>query len=168
MRKTLYVFIGLLIALVSASPALAGWSDVVSGVKDSLTDSKTTDVRGTEASDSEVIQGLKEALTQAATKSVDALGKEDGFLKNPAVTIPVPSHLTMVAKGLKAAGQESIFLNKHGFSSKGGLLDSISTLFNDNTCRYFIPYGIKDEEQLEMLCDDLLRGGFSFLPGGER
>lgn len=111
MKKTLYVFICLLIGLFSTSPTFAGWGDVVSGVKDSLSTSETTDIRGAEASDSEVIQGLKEALTQAATKSVDALGKENGFLKNPAVAIPVPSHLTMVAKGLNAAGQEELVDN---------------------------------------------------------
>ena len=109
--QKIYIFICLLAALCLPSPTLAGWTDVISGVKDSLSTPKTTDERGAQASDSEVIQGLKEALTQAATKSVDALGKENGFLKNPAVTIPVPSHLTMVAKGLKAAGQEELVDN---------------------------------------------------------
>lgn len=108
MRKTPYVLICLFVGSMWAGPALAGWSDVVSGVKESLTSTATGDQRGAQASDSEVITGLKEALTKAAQKSVDTLGKEDGFLKNPEVTIPAPSYLTMAAKGLKAAGQEQL------------------------------------------------------------
>jgi hypothetical protein len=37
--------------------------------------------------------GLKEALTQGAGKAVDLLGRNDGFLGNPKVKIPLPENL---------------------------------------------------------------------------
>ena len=108
MRKAVFMNVCLILCLGLSVPAFAGWSDVVSGVKDSLTSSASGDTRGAAASDSEVVQGLKESLMQAAQKSVDSLGKQDGFLKNPDVAIPVPGHLALVAKGLKTAGQEQL------------------------------------------------------------
>ena len=46
------------------------------------------DISGQDASG-----GLKEALTQGAGKAVDLLGRNDGFLKNPKVRIPLPGSL---------------------------------------------------------------------------
>lgn len=43
--------------------------------------------------------GLKEALTQGAGKAVDLLGRNDGFLGNPKVKIPLPSYMEK-AEGL--------------------------------------------------------------------
>lgn len=41
--------------------------------------------------------GLKEALTQGASKAVDLLGRQDGFLGNPKVKIPLPESIEKVA-----------------------------------------------------------------------
>lgn len=44
-------------------------------------------------SDKDAGGGLKEALSQGASKAVALLGKQDGFLKNPKVKIPMPDGL---------------------------------------------------------------------------
>ena len=48
--------------------------------------------------------GLKEALTQGAGKAVDLLGKENGFLGNPKVKIPLPGKLEKAADTLRSFG----------------------------------------------------------------
>ena len=61
--------------------------------------------------------GLKEALTQGAGKAVDLLGKNDGFLGNPQVKIPLPENLQ------KAEG----FMRKMGM---GKYADELVTTMN--------------------------------------
>jgi hypothetical protein len=48
--------------------------------------------------------GLKEALTQGASRAVDVLGKNDGFLGNPKVRIPLPGKLEKAADTLRSFG----------------------------------------------------------------
>ena len=48
--------------------------------------------------------GLKEALTQGAGKAVDLLGKQDGFLGNPKVKIPLPESVQKVEGVLRGLG----------------------------------------------------------------
>jgi glutamate synthase domain-containing protein 1 len=109
MNRRVMTALGVLLMCGWALSCQAGWSDVVGGVAESLTgSSESGEQRGGAASDTEVIQGLKEALASAARKSVDTLGRENGFLKNPDVFIPVPNHLSMVTKGLEKAGQEKL------------------------------------------------------------
>lgn len=45
--------------------------------------------------------GLREALTQGASKAVDLLGKQDGFLKNKQVKIPMPDGLRQAEKVMR-------------------------------------------------------------------
>jgi hypothetical protein len=52
----------------------------------------------------EAAGGLKEALTQGATKAVDLLGKNNGFLDNPQVRIPLPGHLQKAADLMRKLG----------------------------------------------------------------
>jgi hypothetical protein len=56
-------------------------------------------------SDSQIVGGLKEALIQGVRRSVNELGREDGFFKNPRVKIPLPKNLQKVEKTLRFAGQ---------------------------------------------------------------
>ena len=44
-------------------------------------------------SNRDAIGGLKQALSQGATKAVEVLGKQDSFLGNPKVRIPLPDSL---------------------------------------------------------------------------
>jgi hypothetical protein len=48
--------------------------------------------------------GLKEALTQGAGKAVAQLGKQDGFLGNPKVKIPLPANLQKIEGALRKFG----------------------------------------------------------------
>lgn len=48
--------------------------------------------------------GLKEALTQGAGKAVDLLGKNDGFLKNQKVKIPLPESMQQVEGLMRGLG----------------------------------------------------------------
>ena len=49
--------------------------------------------------------GVRAALERGALAAVGLLGRNDGFLGNPQVRIPLPEHLAGAAKFLKAAGQ---------------------------------------------------------------
>ena len=62
----------------------------------SLSDLTDTDAGG----------GLKEALTQGASKAVDLLGKQDGFLKNKQVKIPMPDGLRQAEKVMRTFGMK--------------------------------------------------------------
>lgn len=57
------------------------------------------DITGKDASG-----GLKEALTQGAGKAVDLLGRQDGFLGNPKVKIPLPESVQKVEGVLRGFG----------------------------------------------------------------
>ncbi|MDO8787156.1 MAG: DUF4197 domain-containing protein [Sulfuritalea sp.] len=48
--------------------------------------------------------GLKEALTQGAGKAVEMLGKQDGFLGNPKVKIPLPESVQQIEGLLRGLG----------------------------------------------------------------
>ena len=52
----------------------------------------------------EMAGGLKETLTKSATAAVAALGREDGFLKNEKVKIPLPENLARVEGVMRSFG----------------------------------------------------------------
>jgi hypothetical protein len=49
--------------------------------------------------------GIRTALERGATSAVSLLGRNDGFLGNPKVRIPLPASLNQAARLLKATGQ---------------------------------------------------------------
>lgn len=55
-------------------------------------------------SDSKVASGLKEALKVGAENSVKLTGKTDGYFKNEAIKILMPSNLRPLEHGLRAVG----------------------------------------------------------------
>lgn len=55
-------------------------------------------------SNKDSVGGLKEALTQGAGKAVDVLGKNDGFLGNPKVRIPLPGSVQKAADLMRNFG----------------------------------------------------------------
>lgn len=57
-------------------------------------------------SDKDAGGGLKEALSQGASKAVALLGKQDGFLKNPKVKIPMPDGLRQAEKLMRTFGMK--------------------------------------------------------------
>jgi hypothetical protein len=56
-------------------------------------------------SDGEIAGGLKEALSKGVSSAIKSLGKEDGFLGNVRVRIPLPKSLQKVEKVVRVAGQ---------------------------------------------------------------
>ena len=52
--------------------------------------------------------GLKEALGVGTSRSVDLLGRQDGYLKNVDVRIPMPEKLHFVEKSLRTIGRGSL------------------------------------------------------------
>ncbi len=58
----------------------------------------------TKLSDSKVASGLKEALKVGAENSVKLTGHTDGYFKNEAIKILMPSNLRPLEKGLRAVG----------------------------------------------------------------
>lgn len=56
-------------------------------------------------SDNDIAAGLKEALGKGVSTAIKTLGKDDGFLLNPRVKIPLPKSLQKLEKGLRIAGQ---------------------------------------------------------------
>jgi hypothetical protein len=59
---------------------------------------------GATPSADQAASGLKAALNQGASKAVALLGREDGFLGNPEVRIPLPGKLQKARKTLKKLG----------------------------------------------------------------
>lgn len=62
-------------------------------------------IKTTAPTQTEYTNGFQEALSNGVSKAVKLLGKEDGFLKNVRVKIPVPKSLQTAEKGLRVAGQ---------------------------------------------------------------
>ncbi|MCK9380745.1 MAG: DUF4197 domain-containing protein [Sulfuritalea sp.] len=80
MRSFLTLLAGMLLATAASALSLA-------------------DISGKDASG-----GLKEALTQGAGKAVEMLGRQDGFLGNPKVKIPLPESAQKVEGLLRGLG----------------------------------------------------------------
>ena len=56
-------------------------------------------------SDTDIAGGLKEALGKGIKSAVSLLGKDNGFLLNSRVKIPLPKSLQKLEKGMRLAGQ---------------------------------------------------------------
>lgn len=81
----------------------AGWQDLLDKLP---LPSRSGSAAGVQSlTDGEMSAGLKEALDKAAQIAVDRLGRDGGYLDNPAVRIPIPERLGWVEKGLRAVGQ---------------------------------------------------------------
>mgnify|MGYP003581468592 CR=1 FL=1 len=57
-------------------------------------------------SNQEASLGMKDALRQGAQKAVELLGRQDGFLGNPKVKIPLPDALRRVESGMRLLGMK--------------------------------------------------------------
>src|SRR5437016_1484907 len=56
----------------------------------------------------EISDGLKAALARGIQEAVAALGKEDGFLKDATVKIPLPSSLARVESSLRVIREDRL------------------------------------------------------------
>ena len=83
---------------------MLGWSEIV------LAQTRRPRVRQTpprtsDISNADISSGLKDALFQGVRNAVDDLGRENGFLDNTRVKIPLPKSLQKLEKTLRFAGQ---------------------------------------------------------------
>jgi hypothetical protein len=62
--------------------------------------------RAARLSEGDAAGGVRTALERGAISAVGLLGRTDGFLGNPRVRIPLPSHLESLAKLMRALGQQ--------------------------------------------------------------
>ena len=104
-------FLAMLTAVVTVSTAHAGLLDQVksalttnSVATNSLLSSAAT---GT-LSQEQMVGGLKEALSKGVTHAVASLGRNDGFLTNLNVKIPMPTKLQKMETVLRTAGQAQL------------------------------------------------------------
>jgi hypothetical protein len=78
-------------------------------VKKTTSPTPTTPVTSVQSStavtDNEISGGLKEALFNGVKSAIDSLGRENGFLDNVRVKIPVPGSLANIEKVLRTVGQ---------------------------------------------------------------
>ena len=94
------------IALLILPLALcANWQNTLN----TLTNSSTTAVQSSSTKSDGINQdyaskGLKEALGMGVNQAVSLLGKQDGFLNNSAVKIPLPGTLKTVASAAEKMG----------------------------------------------------------------
>jgi hypothetical protein len=65
----------------------------------------TTSRQTTNVSNTDIAGGLKDALLQGVRSAISDLGRENGFLDNSRVRIPLPKNLQKTEKTLRAIGQ---------------------------------------------------------------
>ncbi|MEN8132040.1 MAG: DUF4197 domain-containing protein [Pseudomonadota bacterium] len=98
---------GLLVWSIGSTVVVAGWSDYLDNLKDSMSIPEET-TSGVSLTDAEMISGLKEALDNGTQFAVDSLGKTGGFLDNSKVKIPMPDSLSWVEKSLRTLRQDEL------------------------------------------------------------
>lgn len=72
------------------------------------TSANTSSGMASALSQEEIGGGLKEALSKGVERAVGMLGKEDGFLKDAGVKIPMPESLQKVEKALRTLRQDKL------------------------------------------------------------
>jgi len=111
--KRRLITISLLVGLsCTVSPGFAGWQDWAKQAEDVIKSSSgqesVTSAATSSLSNSQISSGLKEALDIGVKKAVEMLGQENGFLKDQAVSIPMPDKLQQVEKLLRSVGQDKM------------------------------------------------------------
>ena len=103
--KTSFLRLALsLVLAASALPSHAGWLDKL---KSALSSTNTAVATSTLTPD-QMAGGLKEALSKGVEKAVASLGRENGFLTNLNVKIPMPEKLQAAEKALRTIGQNQL------------------------------------------------------------
>lgn len=98
---------------VAKSPEAATAQNLLQSAQSLATDTRSPNSAlpanlGAALSRDQMVDGLKEALVKGVEKAVTSLGKQDGFLKDAGVKIPMPESLQKVEKSLRALKQDKI------------------------------------------------------------
>ncbi len=92
--------------LFVTNPCNAGWLEKLGLSKSTTTN--TSSIPMVALSEDQMISGLKEALGKGVEHAVGSLGKENGFLKDIAVKIPMPDTLKKAESALRMLGQDRL------------------------------------------------------------
>jgi len=85
----------------------AGWLEQLGFGKQTTTDQPSA-LAATVLSQDQMASSLKEALGKGVEHAVGSLGKEDGFLKDLSVKIPLPDTMKKVESRLRMLGQDKL------------------------------------------------------------
>ena len=107
--QTCFYVVSLSFLVLFSLNAHAGWRDLLKVFGDNEEESveMATQALGG-LSESDIVEGLKQALSKGTQSAVSLLGREDGFLANPKVRIPMPKTLKKVEKGLRKIGKDEL------------------------------------------------------------
>ena len=83
----------------------AGWDDMLQDIS-STVKQEIQQPGGSDLSQQKVASALKQALNQGVDMAVQQLGKDNGFLQDPKVSIPMPGMLKKAEKGLRKIGRD--------------------------------------------------------------
>jgi Protein of unknown function (DUF4197) len=99
-----------LLALFFATPGMAQLGDMLKKGQDLMGGSSGGSSSGAASalSTGDIASGLKEALRVGSGRVVSQVGKTDGYNKDPAIHLPLPSSLKSVQTALKGAGMSGM------------------------------------------------------------
>ncbi|MBN1840388.1 MAG: DUF4197 domain-containing protein [Campylobacterales bacterium] len=95
-----------LILLTPLMLCAANWQETLNTAVNAASSTQTT-AKTTTTSQSTATSGVKEALSLGAKQAVSLLGKENGYLNNSAVKIPLPSSMQPIATAAEKLGGKS-------------------------------------------------------------
>ena len=108
-KKSLLFTSTIFLSLLLTNSVQAGWQDWLKSAADELSSNDTVTSAATALlSDSDITAGLKEALANGVNSAVSTLGKQDGFMNNSLVKIPLPDSLKLIEKTARELGQDQI------------------------------------------------------------
>ncbi len=103
MKKKLLLFISITTLTFSFD-----FGSLVNSATESLSTTKTSTTTRTNLTNSTVASGLKEALNVGVDFAIKELGKENGYLNNSLVKIPLPDNLAKAEGLIRKAGGDKI------------------------------------------------------------
>ena len=104
--KTFFIIATLLASLAISRAGLLDRLEGLATTATNQTGLSTASVAG--LSQDQMVEGLKEALSKGVQVAVSELGRNDGFLTNLSVKIPMPGKLQSVEKTLRTLHQEKL------------------------------------------------------------
>lgn len=107
MKTSTLLSSGLLLWVAGSAVAIAGWADYLDVLKGTKEAPQATSTAAS-LTDGEMISGLKEALDKGTQFAIESLGRNGGFLENPAVKIPMPDSLSWVESSLRTLRQDKL------------------------------------------------------------
>ncbi len=104
----LFTFSGVALAQTKKRPRIVKTPTTSTTNTTSTTTNNTQTASNTNLSDTEITGGLKEALFSGVKFAVNTLGRDNGFLDDARVKIPLPRGLENIEKVLRVAGQGKV------------------------------------------------------------